>query len=503
MTEAQFRGDAAGIANPSPGDVLRHGEEQLRLLVEAVQDYAIFMLDPSGNVATWNYGAERLKGYGAAEVIGRNCSVFYPTGDVEAGQPSRELATAVREGRYEGDAWRVRKDGSRFWANVVITAVRDAVGALVGFAKVTRDITERHRTTEQFRLAIEAAPTGMIMVDRAGRVVLVNAQVESLFGYGREELVGQSIELLVPVGFRGRHPGYRREFFHELRARSMGRGRDLHGRRKDASEVPIEVGLNPLSTHEGQFVLCAIVDITERTRAEREREDLMGQLRTLNTDLEARVRMRTSELTASLRERDVLLQEIHHRVKNNLQVVSSLIALQVRKLAPGTSSDALVGCQTRVQAIALVHEKLNQTKDYSRIAFSDYVRSLASGVFQATGASPTMVSLELAIGELTLGVDQAIPCGLLLNELISNALKHAFVDGRSGRVRVELAEVDGGRLQLAVRDDGVGLPEGLEVRTAESLGLQLVCALAQQLDAELVVGSWEGTSFQLTFPAET
>jgi PAS domain S-box-containing protein len=364
------------------------------------------------------------------------------------------------------------------------------------------DSEERRRSAEQFRIAIEAAPAGMLMVDRNGRIALVNAQVEKIFGYRREELLNEPVEILVPERFRGGHPDHRSGFFHAPDARPMGRGRDVYGLRKDGTEVPIEIGLNPLRTPEGDCVLSSVADISERRRAEHEREDLMGQLKALNADLEDRVQRRTSELTGALKEREILLQEVHHRVKNNLQVISSLLSMQARKLDEGTTRDAVEECQTRVQAIALIHEKLYQSKDYARVPFSEYARSLANNVFHAIDVSPSTVTLDLAIEDLVLGVDRAIPCGLVLNELITNALKHGFTDGRSGTIRVELVALDDGRLRLAVHDNGVGLPEGVDIQKSDSLGFQLVRTLAEQLDAVLEVDGRAGASIQLTFPAE-
>jgi two-component sensor histidine kinase len=239
----------------------------------------------------------------------------------------------------------------------------------------------------------------------------------------------------------------------------------------------------------------------KRERAERVRESLVDQLTTLNAELESRVRDRTSELSALLREREVLLQEVHHRVKNNLQVITSMINMQVRRIEAGGTRDALEECGMRVHAIALIHEKLYQSRDYARVAFSEYARSLASSVFHAAGVSRA-VKLELAIDDLELAVDRAIPCGLILNELITNALKHAFQDNRSGTIRVALTRAEGDRLRLSVDDDGVGLPERFDVDTAESVGLRIVSTLAQQLAAQLEVSGRSGASFRLTFPAE-
>jgi two-component sensor histidine kinase len=210
---------------------------------------------------------------------------------------------------------------------------------------------------------------------------------------------------------------------------------------------------------------------------------------------------RTAQLRAALEEREVLLREVHHRVKNNLQVISSLLNMQMRSLAEGAGRDALTDCQTRVQAIALIHEQLHRSQDCAPIPFCAYVLSLAAHVFEAVGASPQLVSLELDVEDVALAADDAIPCGLILNELITNALKHAFPTGRAGTVTVELRPLEGGEVRLGVSDDGVGLPAGLDVQGHASLGLQLVRMLAQQLDARLEVVQARGTSFRLTVPA--
>jgi two-component sensor histidine kinase/integral membrane sensor domain MASE1 len=241
--------------------------------------------------------------------------------------------------------------------------------------------------------------------------------------------------------------------------------------------------------------------LEEARRTALAEEKFRAELRTLNLELEERVKTRTGQLSAMLKERDVLLQEIHHRVKNNLQVISSLINMQVRRLGQGPDRDALSDCQTRVQAIALIHESLYQSRDYAQIPFSDYAKSLSNVVFHA-GAQPHGVTLELDIADVSLAVDRAIPCGLILNELISNALKHAFPEGRPGTVRVELSALEAGRLTLAIEDDGVGIPSDLDVSRSGRLGLQLVRTLAGQLDAELFVQRARGTRFELSFAAE-
>ena len=236
--------------------------------------------------------------------------------------------------------------------------------------------------------------------------------------------------------------------------------------------------------------------------ADREREALLGQLRTLNAELEQRVEARTAELQATLKEREVLLQEVHHRVKNNLQVISSLINMQVRSLADDASRDALHECQARVQAMALIHEKLYQSKDYARVPFAEYARSLAGNVFHATGVSPEGISLELAIEDVALAVDKAIPCGLILNELITQRAQ-ARLPGRTFRdhprgARPGLAR---GASARGRRRRG-GTAPGSRRSDSPSLGLQLVRMLARQLDAKLEVEATGGTRFRVTIPGE-
>jgi PAS domain S-box-containing protein len=244
------------------------GEERNRILLNSVQDYAIFSLDPQGTVVSWNAGAERIKGYKAHEIIGRHFSLFYPQDDIDHDLPGRELQTAAASGRSETEHWWVRKDGSRFFGNVVITATRDSSGALLGYLKITRDITERKETEAKYRGLLEAAPDAMVVINQTGAIVLLNTQLENLFGFTRDELMGQTIELLIPRRFRDGHPGHRGGFFADPRVRTMGVGVELFGLRKDGIEFPVEIMLSPMASAEGMLVTAAIRDISVRKAAE-------------------------------------------------------------------------------------------------------------------------------------------------------------------------------------------------------------------------------------------
>jgi formate hydrogenlyase transcriptional activator len=273
-------------------EALRESEQRFRLLVEGVRDYAIFMLDPEGRVSTWNAGAERIKGYSLGEIIGRHFSRFYTQEDVESGKPDMELETAAAQGRFEDEGWRVRKDGSRFWANVMITAVRDGAGKLLGFSKITRDFTERKKaeesvraSEERFRSLFEFSPDAIIVTDQHGKIAETNGQVEKFFGYARGELVGQPVEMLVPERFRQGHPGHRKEYSAQARTRPMGIGLELYGRRKDGTEFPVDIMLSPVKTDSGELVLSVIRDLSEKKRAEEELARKEGEKRYLEEEL--------------------------------------------------------------------------------------------------------------------------------------------------------------------------------------------------------------------------
>lgn len=244
--------------------------------------------------------------------------------------------------------------------------------------------------------------------------------------------------------------------------------------------------IGPDGRFEGYIGSC--VDITEI------REAHEGLAR-MSRELEQRVEDRTAALARALSERELLLREMHHRVKNNLQLVSSLMGLKARTEAEGVSR-VLKEMQDRVRSIALLHEKLHQSGALGRVAMRGYLSDLAKLVVAPLGADRVTLSVEAADVELL--ADQAIPCGLIVNELVANAMEHAFVD-RPGAIAILFATLEDGRVELVVADDGAGLPPGLEPERGSSFGLQLVSTLAAQLDAQLAFERASGTRVRLRF----
>ncbi len=243
--------------------------ETIELMMAEIQDYGIFVLDPFGIVKTWNNGAQRIKGYDADEIIGQHFSVFYQADEIASSKPQLALSIAEHEGRFEELGWRVRKDGSLFWADVIITALRNLNGELLGYGKVTRDMTEfAKHVDEKFHQVVENWPNGVLLVDRAGRIVLVNTETEKMFGYQKDELLSHPIEILIPSRFREQQSEHSLNFSIKTRSEMAGAVRDLYWLRKEGSEFPIEIGLTPLKTEAGRQVLVSVIDISERKRGE-------------------------------------------------------------------------------------------------------------------------------------------------------------------------------------------------------------------------------------------
>ena len=262
-------------------EALRVSEEQYRTLLNEVHDYAIFMLDPMGRVVTWNAGAERINGYAAEEIIGRNFACFFPQADIEAGKPAEMLKIAAAGGRHEDQGWRVRKNGLRYVSSTTYTLLRDRNGGLRGFSEITRDLSETKELGAKYLGLLEAAPDAMVVVNQSGEIVLVNLQAEKQFGYRRDELLGQKVSSIVPYGFTERLVADGLRSAEDALAQQIGTGIELTARRKDGSEFPIEIMLSPLRSPEGILVTAAIRDISVRHAADAHLVRMEGRYRGL------------------------------------------------------------------------------------------------------------------------------------------------------------------------------------------------------------------------------
>jgi PAS domain S-box-containing protein len=330
-----------------------------------------------------------------------------------------------------------------------------------------------------FERFFDSAPDAILVTDKSGRITDLNQQATRMFGYEREELVGKSIEILIPEHLRNAHRLHRQKYFASPKTRPMGQGFELYARRKDGTQYPVDITLSPLSAHGDTRVLAAVRDITEHKLAEQ-------------------------KIRESLREKEVLLREVHHRVKNNLAVICSLFYLESTYAKDEHTAQVFRESENRVHSMALVHETLYGSKNLSRIDFSQYAKTLASDILSSYGNgkhSNASVQLKSDLEPVIMSIDLAVPCGLILNELISNAFKHGFSNAQGGEITVALLADFNGECLLRVDDYGAGIPAGFDVNTNKSLGLRLVRSLTKQIRGSFeLVRTEPGTSARVQFP---
>ena len=472
---------------------------------------------------------------------------------------------------------------------------KGAAGSVVRWFGTCTDIQDRKMAEEQFRTVVETAPSAFIVVQPDGIITLVNSRTETLFGYSRQELLGQAVEALIQ----------------SVDGSDWRGGNDLRGIRKDGSEIAVEVAFEPIATPQGDLILTSITDVTERRLNELKLKQSEEQFRSLAntmpelawtagpdgrqdyyndrwyevtglkpteraeedwkailhpedwerqgtvwarsvrtgaqyeiehrlwdqrcrefrwhlsratpvfdangavarwfgvcTDiheqklvkelLEEQVNSRTRELRRALGEKETLLKEIHHRVKNNLQVVSSLLRMQGQHLSDPVAVEALKDSQSRVLSMALIHERLYGSQHMDEIDFGEYTHKLVAELFRSYAHSLKITSCVNA-DSVILNIDQAIPCGLILNELVTNGLKYAYPHGTVGELHVNLFETAAGQVVFSVSDAGAGLPPDFDWRQSKSLGLPIVNLLAKQIGGTFAVKGPPGATFLVEF----
>jgi PAS domain S-box-containing protein len=352
--------------------------------------------------------------------------------------------------------------------------VRTRDGRVLGVGVVVIDVTEHRRADEvraQLAAIVASSDDAIIGKTLEGVITSWNAGAQRLYGYTAEEVDGQSIALLVPPERSDELPA----ILARLRKGERMQHVETVRMRKDGQRLDVSLCISPIKDANGRLIGAATIarDITERKQVE-------------------------AYLKASLQEKEVLLKEIHHRVKNNLQVVSSLLGLQAHMLEDPHLRTPFEDSQARIQTMALIHEQLYHSSNLAQIDFAEYLRDLATSVVRSSRVGQGRLSLELSAEAVYFPIETAIPCGLLLHELLSNCVKHAFPGSRGGTVGITLCRHPQGPYVLTVRDNGVGLPPGLDVRTTASLGLRLVYLLAAQLQGSLTFESREGTTVTLS-----
>lgn len=482
LNSARIRAQQSQIAALHCQAILLQSEERFRLLVEGVKDYAIFMLDADGIIASWNAGAARITGYKAREAIGQHYSRFYTYTDIESGTPQQELQQAIAQERLETEGWRVRRDGSQFWANAVTTVLKDGSGEIKGFSQVVRDVTERQRSEEflrqseeRLRLALEASNMGIWDWNLRTHQLTWSSQQEILFDLAPGTFSGTYEAALDRI-----HPADRTSV-----GEALTRAIERTGRFEQEFRIFGADGSIRWLAGQGK------VFYDDAGRAMR----MTG----INRDI-SQQKQAAAEIQAALQEKEVLLKEIHHRVKNNLQIVSSLLNLQSSYISDRHTLEILKAGENRIYSMALVHDLLYRSQNLARINLAEYIEALTTNLYSAANLNSNQVTFKVETEPIWVGIDTAIPCGLIVNELTSNALKYAFPSGRMGQINVTIKSLTHNNVILKVGDNGIGLPLKLDWRKTETLGLQIVNTLTTQLQGSIELTKREfGTEFIVIF----
>jgi PAS domain S-box-containing protein len=517
--------------------------DALRLLIAGTIDYAIFMLDPTGRVVSWNAGARRMNGYEAEEIIGKHFSLFYPPEALERKWPAEELERAERDGRFEDEGWRVRKDGTRFWANVVLTALRDETGRLIGFGKVSRDLTERKRAEERlreneerFRLIVESTlDYAIFMLDPDGYIVSWNSGAERIKGYKAQEIVGQHFSVFYPPDACER--GWPAE---ELRrASAAGRFEDEGWRiRKDGSRFFANVVITALRGRDGELRGFAKVtrDISDRKAHEEHIRKLTQELQRRVAELDTTNR----ELAQQSAENESFVYGVSHDLRAplvNLQGFSHELSLAAEALR-ALLSDSSVPPEVQRRGQALIEGDLHESLAFIRNAVK-HLGSIVDGLLRLSRAGrieyeSQRVEVASVVQDILASMHSTIvssgarvqvrplpaingdrtAIGQVFANIIGNALK-SFDEQRPGVVEI-FASPDNPPV-FAIRDNGVGIPAEYHSKLfqvfqhvhddrtrGEGMGLAIVRRIVERHGGRIWFQSERGvgTTFFFTF-AET
>ncbi len=645
---------SAGVISRRIENSLKESEERYAVLVNSLKDHAVLLLDPDGRIVTWNAGAENIHGYKSEEVLGDSVSLFYPPEERESGRMQETFKRATLLGSYEKQGWRMRKDGSRFWAETVTTPFMDNKETVLGFSQVVRDITRRRKAEEvvkeresfmrllqtvtaacngaetldealdlvlthvgrhtqwpvghawlprgkeaefisgpwylsdperfaafrshsdrlrfppdqglprqvlasgkpqwtpdlsadkdfphrrevkeaglaagyafpvklsgkmlailvffseqpgdpsvpcreafeaicvqlervaereradrslrnselRFRSVTQTANDAIVSYNTEGVINGWNRGAKTIFGFKEGEAIGRSLDLIV---LEPSSPDSSPARFPRALLTDMGDNtHDLSGRRKGGPIFPIEVSVASWRSRGNTYFTAIMRDVTAHRHAQ-------------------------DNLASSLREKEALLKEIHHRVKNNLQMISSLLRLQAENIHDPDLLAVFLESQNRVRSMAIIHECLYESPDLARMDFSNYVEKLTDNLLRTYSVLPERNSIRLEVDNVSLSLDVAIPCGLIITELVSNALKYAYPKGREGVVSVRFRTLPENRYELSVTDQGVGLKKPINFESTESLGLRLVHILTEQLGGSLLMENGVGAKFTVNF----
>lgn len=456
---------------------LEHSETKFKTLFDTNFD-AILLLDKE-NLIDLNSSALELFKSTKEDLLTWRIKDFFPEKQpdgTDSNENGRKRIQKAFQGEDQFFEWQFkRSDGTLFDAEVSLIHMQLEGQMLV--QAIIRDITDRKETERLmqknmvlFSQLFQNSPAAVVMIDDSEKVINVNSSFERIFGYELSELKGKNIDNFIV-------PEDEMENAKKINERSLGGDSfQVETTRvdKDGKEIPVLLGTVPVEFENETIATFGIfVDITDRIKAE-------------------------NQLRHSLKEKEVLLKEIHHRVKNNLAVITGLLELQMENTGDKKAYQKLRDSQARIYSMAEVHEQLYQQEVFSSIQMDDYIREFADRIDSTFQIRSADIELKLDIEPVKLSINQAVPCGLLLNELLTNSYKHAFTDQDKGIISISLYKSNQ-KVELIVADNGKGIPEDLQKGTTDSLGMDLIQTLTKQLQGDLQIKNKEGAHFRLQF----
>jgi len=459
-------------------EALETSQEQYRDLVEKA-GIAILIDDKDGNFQYVNERYAKLFGYSEKEMRKKSIRDVVWADDLDMVMRYHKNRVQGKEAPSRYEFRGIKKDGSLIYLEVNAKAIKKGK-KIIGTRCYIWDITARkqaeralRQSEEKYKTIAENIEVGIYRTSSGadGRFIEANPAIVSMFGYkNKQEFLSVDVSKLYHAS-EGQK-SFQKKMLHE----GFVKNEEVLLRRKDGTPFLGSVCAVTVRDERGmiRYFDGIVEDITERKEAE-------------------------EKLKTSLAEKEVLLREIHHRVKNNLQIISSLLNLQSRHIEDKPALDMFQESRNRIRSMALVHEKLYRSDDLAKVDFCEYIRSLGRHLIMSYGINSTAIHLDVSVRDVFLDINTSIPCGLIINELISNSLKHAFSGREQGKIHVVLRPEKNGKYKLVVSDDGVGLPKGLDVTQTESLGLQLVTMLVEQLQGTLNINNNKGTSFEIVF----
>ena len=444
--------------------VLREREERFRLMVEGVKDYAIFMLGPQGHILTWNEGASIIKGYASNEIIGKHFSTFYTAEDLESRKPERELKIAIATGKYEEEGWRVRKNGSVFWANIVITPLYNDRNQHIGFSKVTRDLTDRKQNEESLRqseeryrsLVEQVIDYGIFMLDEKGRIMSWNEGARRMKGYTAKEIIGKYFSIFYPEEDILNNKPENELLIASKHGKYEEEGWRL---RKDGTRFWASVVITSIYNSEGNHIGYSKVtrDLSERKESERALKESYDKFRALAEEL----RNTNSDLSFANQELEQFTSIVSHDLQEPVRTIKSFLALLNLKLEQGQYEDLKIYIDKSIMAANRMRELIHNLLHYSQLGKSEVreeeidvselvnhaLQNLRSSI-EATGA---LITIEKEVESI---YGDRVQLVQLIQNLLSNALK--FTDRKHPRIKIRCWQ-ENNHIRFSVSDNGIGI----------------------------------------------